>query len=78
MAQLTTIVTNNVRIMLIPKDALDVNMNYLNLLTNHGEINLNMITKFEDTYIKKGTKSSIGCKYAVKLPDQFAFKILEI
>ena len=31
--------------MMIPKDALDANTDDLKLLTNHGEINLDMIKK---------------------------------
>ena len=39
--------------MMIPKDVSDANMDYVNLLPNQGEINLNMITKFEETYTGK-------------------------
>ena len=45
--------SDKVRIMMIPRDVSDANTDYVNLLTNHGEINLNMITKFEETYIGK-------------------------
>ena len=31
---------------MIPKDALDANTDYVNLLTNHGEINLHIINQF--------------------------------
>ena len=39
--------------MMITKDVLDVNADYVNLLTNYGEVNLDMIIKFEETYIGK-------------------------
>ena len=45
--------SNNVGIMMILKDVSDANNDYVNLLTNHGGINLNMKTKFEDKYIGK-------------------------
>ena len=44
--------------MMIPKDVLDANTDYFNLLTNHGKINLNMITKFEKTCIGKKLRSA--------------------
>ena len=43
---------------MIPKDVSDANMDCVNLLTNHCEINLNMITKFEETYIGKELRSA--------------------
>ena len=45
--------SDKVGIMVIPKDSSDANKDYVNLLTNNGEINLNMITKFEETFIGK-------------------------
>ena len=44
--------------MMIPKDVSDANMDYVNLHTNHGEINLNMITNFEETYIGKESRAA--------------------
>ena len=41
--------SNNVRIMMIPKDVLDTSTDYLNRLMNNSETVLNMITKFEGT-----------------------------
>ena len=62
--------------MIIPKDVSDANTEYVNLLTNHGEINFSMITKFEQIYMK-GIKISTRSKYSVSLPDESAFKIWE-
>ena len=42
-----------VGIMMIPKDVSDANTDCVNLIMNHGEININMIAKFEETYIGK-------------------------
>ena len=39
--------------MMIPKDILDANMDYVNLLTNHGIMNLNMIKKLREIYRKR-------------------------
>ena len=39
--------------MMTPKDVSDTNTDYVNLLTNYGENNINMITKFEEAYIGK-------------------------
>ena len=39
--------------MMVLKDVSDTNTDYVNLLINHGEININMITNFEETYIGK-------------------------
>ena len=50
--------SNKVVIMMILKDVLDANTDYLNLLTNHGEINLNKITKFEETYVRKESRAA--------------------
>ena len=36
---------------MIPKDVLDANMDYVNLLKNRGEVNFDMILKIEMTYI---------------------------
>ena len=44
--------------MMILKNVSDANTDYVNLLTNHGEINLNMITKFEETYLGKELRSA--------------------
>ena len=35
--------SDNVKMMIISKDVLDANMDYVNLLINHGEVNLDMI-----------------------------------
>ena len=43
---------------MIPKDVSDANMDYVNLHTNHGEINLNMIANFEETYIGKESRAA--------------------
>ena len=42
---------------MIPKDILDASMNFFNLLTNHDEINFNMITNFEETYIRNKSRA---------------------
>ena len=39
--------SDNVGIMMIPKDVSNTNTDYVNLLTNHGEIYLNMIKKLK-------------------------------
>ena len=44
--------------MMIPKGVLYVNTDYVNLLKNHGEINLNMITNFEEKCIKKESRAA--------------------
>ena len=54
---------------MILKEVLDLNTDYFNLLTNHAEINLNMITKFEETYIIKESRAAQDTKYAISLPD---------
>ena len=36
----------------------DANMDYVNLLTNHSEINLNMIKIYKETYIGKESRSA--------------------
>ena len=38
--------SNKLGVMMIPEDVSDANMDYVSLLTNHGEFNLNIITKF--------------------------------
>ena len=38
--------SDNVVIMMIPRDVSDTTTDYVNLLTNYGKINLNIITKF--------------------------------
>ena len=45
-------------IMMILKDVLDANTDSIKLLTNHGEINLDMISKFDETYIGKKLRSA--------------------
>ena len=45
--------SKKVGIMMILKDLSDVNTDYVNLLTNHGEINLNMIKTIDQTDISK-------------------------
>ena len=45
--------SDKVGIIMIPKDVLDVNTDYVKLLTSPGEINLNMLTNFEETYTRK-------------------------
>ena len=45
--------SGNARIMMITKDMSDANTDYVNLLPNNGEIDLNMIQKIEETYIRK-------------------------
>ena len=45
--------SNNVEIMMFPKDILDAKTDYFNLLKNYSEVNIDMITKFEKTYIGK-------------------------
>ena len=62
--------------MIIPKDVSDANTEYVNLLTNHGEINFSMITKFEQIYMK-GIKISTRSKYSVSLPDELTYNFLE-
>ena len=61
--------------MMIPKDVLDKNTDYVNLLTNHGKFNLNMIKKSLRDIYQKGIKSSTRYKYDVSLPDELFFKI---
>ena len=39
--------SEKVGIMMIPKDVSGANINYVNLISNHGEIDLNIITKYE-------------------------------
>ena len=41
---------------MIPKDFLDANTDYVNLLMNHGEINIITITKIKYTYIRKESR----------------------
>ena len=43
---------------MIPKEVLDADMYYFNLLTNHGEVNIDMIKKIEEIYI--GTESIVS------------------
>ena len=50
--------SNNVGIMMIPKDLSDVNTDYVKLLTNNGEINLDMIKNVEETYIGKESRAA--------------------
>ena len=50
--------SGKVGIMMILKDILDVNTDYVNLLTSPGEINLNMLTKFEETYTRKESRAA--------------------
>ena len=50
--------SDKVGIMMIPKDVSDMNTDYVNLLTNYGEINPNMIIKFEDIYIKNLSRAA--------------------
>ena len=49
--------SDNVRIMMIKKYMSDANTDYVNILTNHSEMNINMITKFEQTHIGKESRS---------------------
>ena len=42
--------------MMIPKDVLDKNTDYVNLLTNHGKFNLNMIKKSLRDIYQKGSR----------------------
>ena len=44
--------------MTIPKDVSEANTDYVNLLKNKGENNINMITKFEETYIGKESREA--------------------
>ena len=44
--------------MMIPKDISDANTDYVNLITNHGEINLNVIEKIEEKYIGKESRAA--------------------
>ena len=44
--------------MTIPKDVSEANTDYVNLLKNKGENNINMITKFEETYIGKESRAA--------------------
>ena len=37
---------------------MDENIDYVNLLMNHGDININMITKFDETYIRKESRAA--------------------
>ena len=50
--------SGKVGIMMILKDVLDTNTDYVNLLTSPGEINLNMLTKFEETYTRKESRAA--------------------
>ena len=50
--------SDNVGIMIILKYMSDANMDYVNLLTNHSEINLNMIKIYKETYIGKESRSA--------------------
>ena len=50
--------SGKVGIMMILKDVLDANTDYVNLLTSPGEINLNMLTKFEETYTRKESRAA--------------------
>ena len=43
---------------MILKDVLDANTDNINLLTNHGEVNIDMITKSEETYIGKESRAA--------------------
>ena len=53
---------------MIPKHVSDANIDYVNLLTNHGEINLNMLTKFEETCIRKELRSAQGTNMLYHCP----------
>ena len=43
---------------MIPKDVSDAKMDYVNLLTNHGKVDLDIITKFDKTYIRKELRAA--------------------
>ena len=45
-------------IMMILKDILDADTDYVNLLTNHDEVNLDMIKIIEQTYIRTETRAA--------------------
>ena len=45
---------------MIPKDVSDMNTDYVNLITNHDEINLNMITNSEEIYIGNELREAQG------------------
>ena len=50
--------SDNVVNMMIMKKKLDMNMDYINVLTNKSENILNMITKFEEKYIGKESRAA--------------------